>query len=178
MPMTRHARPTRIAVKPSPRRVAAIGITTLCSLCVLPGTLGAQTLAPIPIELPKPMFEGTPQNLAVPHLQKPLGRPRDPFLAPAGVTNVAPGLKELRVTFNLPMGGGFSWTGGGADFPKIPAGQQPRWSEDRKTCVLPVELKPNCEYRLGLNCRSHKNFQSVGGVPLDPILFTFKTRSN
>jgi len=39
------------------------------------------------------MFEGTPQNLAVPNLQKPLGRPRDPFLAPTGVTNVAKGKK-------------------------------------------------------------------------------------
>ena len=48
---------------------------------------------PIPIQLPKPMFEGTPQNLTVPNLQKPLGRPRDPFLAPAGVTNVAKGKK-------------------------------------------------------------------------------------
>ena len=48
---------------------------------------------PIPIQLPKPMFEGTPQNLSVPNLQKPLGRPRDPFLAPAGVTNVAKGKK-------------------------------------------------------------------------------------
>lgn len=88
MPMRRHTGPTRM---PSPRRVAAIGITTLCSLCVLPGTLRAQAkkLTPIPIELPKPMFEGTPQNLSVPNLQKPLGRPRDPFLAPAGVTNVA-----------------------------------------------------------------------------------------
>ena len=47
----------------------------------------------IPIQLPKPMFEGTPQNLSVPNLQKPLGRPRDPFLAPAGVTNVAKGKK-------------------------------------------------------------------------------------
>ena len=46
-------------------------------------------LEPIPIQLPKPMFEGTPQNLSVPNLQKPLGRPRDPFLAPSGVTNVA-----------------------------------------------------------------------------------------
>jgi hypothetical protein len=50
-------------------------------------------LVPIPIQLPKPMFEGTPQNIAVPNLQKPLGRPRDPFLAPAGVTNVAKGKK-------------------------------------------------------------------------------------
>jgi hypothetical protein len=50
---------------------------------------GSGTLVPLPIQLPKPMFEGTPQNLNVPNLQKPLGRPRDPFLAPAGVTNVA-----------------------------------------------------------------------------------------
>jgi hypothetical protein len=53
----------------------------------------ADKLVPIPIQLPKPMFEGTPQNIQVPNLQKPLGRPREPFLAPAGVTNVAKGKK-------------------------------------------------------------------------------------
>jgi len=89
MPMTRSTGPTRLAAGPSPRRVALIGITALCSLCVLPATLRAQAMEPIPIELPKPMFEGTPQNLSVPNLEKPLGRPRDPFLAPSGVTNVA-----------------------------------------------------------------------------------------
>ncbi len=52
-----------------------------------------EKLVPIPVELPKPMFEGTPQNLNVPNLEKPLGRPRDPFLAPAGVKNVARGKK-------------------------------------------------------------------------------------
>jgi hypothetical protein len=79
--------------------VAALGIAALL-LCLLPGTLEAQApagsgakMVPIPIQLPKPMFEGTPQNLTVPNLQKPLGRPRDPFLAPAGVTNVAKGKK-------------------------------------------------------------------------------------
>ncbi len=50
-------------------------------------------LVPIPLQLPKPMFEGTPQNLTMKTLEKPLGRPRDPFLAPAGVTNVAKGKK-------------------------------------------------------------------------------------
>ena len=76
----------------------------LVCLLPLPGTLTAQApaqapagagsgLVPIVIQLPKPMFEGTPQNLKVPNLQKPLGRPRDPFLAPAGVTNVAKGKK-------------------------------------------------------------------------------------
>lgn len=93
---------------PPRRRAASVGIATLVSLCLLPGTVRAQAaaqapaaakaqagsgakLVPLPIQLPKPMFEGTPQNLTVPNLQKPLGKPRDPFLAPAGVTNVAKG---------------------------------------------------------------------------------------
>ena len=76
---------------------AAIALAALVS-AALPGQLSAQAapqgggkLVPIPIQLPKPMFEGTPQNVKVPNLQKPLGRPRDPFLAPAGVVNVAKG---------------------------------------------------------------------------------------
>lgn len=56
---------------------------------------GNQKLVPIPIQLPKPMFEGTPQNLSVPNLEKPLGRPRDPFLAPAGVTLISKGKKVI-----------------------------------------------------------------------------------
>jgi hypothetical protein len=35
------------------------------------------------------MFVGTPQNTRVPNLEKPLGKPRPPFLAPAGTTNAA-----------------------------------------------------------------------------------------
>jgi len=46
---------------------------------------------PVEINLPKPMFEGTPQPMNVPYMEKPLGRPRPPFLAPAGTKNVACG---------------------------------------------------------------------------------------
>ena len=46
-------------------------------------------LVPIDIKLPKAMFIGTPQNIRVPNLEKPLGRPRPPFLAPVGTKNVA-----------------------------------------------------------------------------------------
>jgi hypothetical protein len=46
-------------------------------------------LVPIEIELPRPMFIGTPQNMKVPNLEKPLGKPRPPFLAPDGTKNVA-----------------------------------------------------------------------------------------
>jgi len=54
------------------------------------GWAGAQ-LQPLPVALPKPLFEGTPANLKVPNLEKPLGKPRPPFLAPAGTANVAKG---------------------------------------------------------------------------------------
>lgn len=46
-------------------------------------------MAPIPIELPKPMFVGTPRPVRVPNLEKPLGKPRPLFYAPAGTKNVA-----------------------------------------------------------------------------------------
>ena len=48
-----------------------------------------EKLVPIVIELPRPMFIGTPQNMKVPNLEKPLGKPRPPFMAPEGTKNVA-----------------------------------------------------------------------------------------
>ena len=90
------------STRPDPRRASTLAAAALLSLGLAPAMLLAQAppkapaaaagkLVPVAIQLPKPMFEGTPQNLSVPNLQKPLGRPRDPFLAPAGVTNVAKG---------------------------------------------------------------------------------------
>jgi len=62
----------------------------------------AQELEAIAIELPKPMFVGTPQNFRVANLEKPLGRARPPFLAPAGTTNVALG-KPISSTDEEPI---------------------------------------------------------------------------
>jgi hypothetical protein len=50
---------------------------------------GTAGLVPIEIELPKPMFVGTPQDTRVERLEKPLGKERPPFLAPVGTKNVA-----------------------------------------------------------------------------------------
>ena len=94
-----------------------------------------------------------------------------------GARDVDSSLTELRVTFNMPMAGGFSWTGGGEHFPAIPKNQRPHWTADRKTCVLPVELKPDFEYRLGLNSPSFRNFRSAEGVPLNPVPYSFRTRA-
>ncbi|HEX9187758.1 MAG TPA: discoidin domain-containing protein [Vicinamibacteria bacterium] len=89
--MELHIAPSR---RPLSGRVA-LALAALLSLALPPALLAqaAGNLVPIPIQLPKPMFEGTPQNLSVPNLQKPLGKPREPFLAPAGVVNVAKGKK-------------------------------------------------------------------------------------
>ncbi|HVY69264.1 MAG TPA: Ig-like domain-containing protein [Verrucomicrobiae bacterium] len=95
---------------------------------------------------------------------------------PNGAKDVDPGTKELRVTFNMPMAGGFSWTGSGPLFPQIPEGKRPFWIDDGKTCVLPVDLKPGSEYRTGLNSVSHKNFRSAAGVPLEPVVYQFHTQ--
>ena len=46
---------------------------------------------PILIKLPKPLFMGTPKNLRVANLEPPRTKPRPPFMAPAGVKNVALG---------------------------------------------------------------------------------------
>ena len=48
-------------------------------------------LVALVIELPKPMFVGTPQDVKTPNLERPLGKPRPPFYAPAGTKNVALG---------------------------------------------------------------------------------------
>ena len=54
----------------------------------------ASGMAALPLELPKPAFVGTPQNIkGVKQLEKPLGRPRPPFFAPKGVKNLALGKK-------------------------------------------------------------------------------------
>jgi hypothetical protein len=106
-------------------------------------------------------------------LQKPQVVYMDP---PNGATDVDPNLTELRVTFSVPMGAGFSWTGGGPSFPKIPEGKRPYWTRGGLMGVLPVELEPGTTYILGLNSPSHINFQSEGGIPLDPVPYTFTTR--
>ncbi len=53
--------------------------------------VAAAGLVPFKIDLPKPMFVGTPQDTKVANLEKPLGHARPDFLAPPGTKNVALG---------------------------------------------------------------------------------------
>jgi len=95
-----------------------------------------------------------------------------------GARDISPNLDEVRVTFDVPMGGGFSWCTAGdddSDFPKSPEGKRAYWTKDQKTCVLPVALKPGVTYRISLNAPEFQNFQSEAGVPLVPEAYSFTT---
>jgi hypothetical protein len=85
-------------------------LLTIFSLLIFSFVMVSQVLAqeeagdlePIDIKLPKPMFIGTPQNMQVPNLEKPLGKPRPPFLAPKGTKNVSVG-KSISSTDEEPI---------------------------------------------------------------------------
>jgi len=77
------AAPAPVAVQPAPAQASQEKVA------VAGEKAAGEELVPLNIKLPKPMFVGTPTNLAVQNLEKPLGHPRPPFLAPAGTKNVA-----------------------------------------------------------------------------------------
>jgi hypothetical protein len=57
-----------------------------------PATDAASAMAPLPLELPKPAFRGTPKNIPPgTTVEKPSGRLRPAFLAPSGAVNLARG---------------------------------------------------------------------------------------
>ena len=92
-------------MKTSIAKIALIVFTVVAiAICILyfnldsstaeiagPPKLAASELVPIKIKLPEPLFKDTPLNIAVANLEKPLGKPRPPFLAPIGTKNVALG---------------------------------------------------------------------------------------
>jgi hypothetical protein len=89
--------------------VRKVCLTVLAVIFGLSGLSFAQDnadskLVPIEIELPKAMFVGTPQNMNVKKLEKPLGKPRPDFMAPAGTENVALG-KNVVSTDDFPVVG-------------------------------------------------------------------------
>ncbi|MGD9345502.1 MAG: hypothetical protein PVH84_06540 [Candidatus Aminicenantes bacterium] len=83
-----------LKLKPLPTFIFA-GTAVFVAIAVFAGSSTDQSpseeLKPIEIKLPQPLFIGTPQNFEVDRLEKPLGKPRPPFLAPEGTRNVALG---------------------------------------------------------------------------------------
>lgn len=100
--------------------------------------------------------------------------PKVVSMTPAHLAEVdAKTTKQLIVVFDRKMSdSGFSFCGGGPAFPKTTG--RPQWKND-KTVVMDVELEPDREYRLSLNCSGATNFRSAEGVALDPVPWSFTT---
>jgi len=90
-----------------------------------------------------------------------------------GAIDVDPSIAQMRITFDMPMTPqGFSLVGEGPNFPSITGA--PRWL-DAYSCVVPVKLRADCEYRFTINGAGHNHFRSVWLVPAVPTPCHFKT---
>lgn len=68
-------------------KIPALALAAILSISALNAQDSEQ--APIPLELPKPLFVGTPMEIKIPHLEPARDGDRPDFLAPKGVVNVA-----------------------------------------------------------------------------------------
>lgn len=103
--------------------------------------------------------------------------PKVVSMSPAHLAEVdAKTTSELVVVFDREMSkGGFSICGGGPKFPKVT--KQPRW-KNKNTLIVEVELVPDHDYQMSLNCPAAQNFRSKAGVALKRVPWSFSTLPN
>jgi len=75
------------------RTVFAFSVAILAAALVPPSPAGARQEAKevLKIQLPKPMFIGTPRNIRTPNLEPITGRARGPFMVPVGTVLLSGG---------------------------------------------------------------------------------------
>ncbi len=102
---------------------------------------GSADLAPLPLKLPDPAYAGTPKKLpADTTALKPTGKPRAPFMAPKGTTNVALN-KPVTSSDKLPISGSLEL---------ITDGRKQGFSENvvmlrRRTQWVQIDLEKPCD---------------------------------
>jgi len=94
----------------------------------------------------------------------------------SGVDDVDSTLTEIRVTYSKDMAdGSWSWsTWGQNTFPQTTG--KPHYTDDKRTCVLPVQLQPDKTYAVWLNSENFGNFKDSTGKSAVPYLLIFKTK--
>jgi Bacterial Ig-like domain len=96
----------------------------------------------------------------------------------AGLTDVDPNIKEIKITFSKKMLNN-SWSWGQISDETMPKTTgKPLYLKDGKTCVLPVQLEPGHTYVLQLNALDghFANFKDAQKRPSVPYLLVFETR--
>lgn len=94
----------------------------------------------------------------------------------SGATNVDPSISEIRVTFSKEMmDKSWSWVQiSPENFPKLIS--NPRYLNDKKTCVVDVKLEPGKTYIIWLNTQKFRNFKDKDSRPAVSYLLMFETR--
>ena len=95
----------------------------------------------------------------------------------AGDTKVDPSLKEITVTFSKEMmtKAMWSWCSQSPEtFPEIDKSKI-RYLKDKRTCVLPVKLKPGKTYIIWINTQEFNHFKDVENNSAVPYLLVFQT---
>jgi hypothetical protein len=115
-------------------------------------------------------------SIAVIFLAQPVSFAAPPKVVKAvpdnGDVDVDPNLREIRITFDQPMGKGMSVVGGGESFPELMG--QPRW-ESPRTIVVRVRLQPNHDYWLSVNSDRFQNFTNRNGEVAEVYPIQFRT---
>ena len=91
-----------------------------------------------------------------------------------GKKDIPPGKTTITVTFDRPMGSGYSVVTIGPG--KSPIGTGNTGFNQAKTIfTMPTELEPATDYSFGLNTAEYASFKSEDGIPLYPVEVHFRT---
>lgn len=93
----------------------------------------------------------------------------------SGAKNIDPAFTEIRVTFSKEMmDKSWSWVQVAPEnFPELVG--EPRYLDDKRTCVINVRLEPGKTYIIWLNTQRYTNFKDTEGRPAHPYLLMFET---
>jgi len=105
-------------------------LSLLLALVALTGAAQAADTVPLQIELPKPLFAGTPRPIALPNLEKPRTGKRPDLMVPNGTVNLSKG-KTVTSSDSLPVIGELTFINdgdkSGTDGTYVELGPTPQW---------------------------------------------------
>ena len=83
---------------------------------------------------------------------------------------------QIKVTFSKEMmAGSWSWAQVSKEtFPQLIG--NPKYLDDKMTCVIDVKLEPKKTYVIWLNSQKFSNFKDADGNPAVPYLLVFQTK--
>jgi hypothetical protein len=94
----------------------------------------------------------------------------------AGSIEVDPAIKQVTITFSKEMTEGsysiVNFSPGNA----LKTAGKPRFADDKKTCIVPVNLEAGRCYAVWLNTARFQNFKDTDARPAVPYLLVFETK--